>query len=105
MYSSVDFVCNLYLRPRLDGPLVWIAHLLNRTYVTNIRQPTAVQQASKAEAQRELGMYLGKTLNAVYNALAIPDGVLQDGVVATVWLPYQVTRYVPDLCEEQLMSL
>ncbi|KAK8924926.1 hypothetical protein VCV18_005352 [Metarhizium anisopliae] len=86
VYSTLDFLHNIYrINPR-NGPLVWAAHLFTRTYVTNIRYPVSVYKESEVENQRELGTYLGKTLSAVNTALKEPDGAFRDDVLATVWI-------------------
>ncbi|UNI14994.1 hypothetical protein JDV02_001569 [Purpureocillium takamizusanense] len=86
VYSTLDFLNNAYQQNPRDGPLVWAAHLFSRTYVTNIRYPTAVYRSSELETQRELGTYLGKTLSTVAAALKDPKGAFRDDVLATVWI-------------------
>ncbi|OAQ91750.1 N-terminal fungal transcription regulatory domain-containing protein [Purpureocillium lilacinum] len=86
VYSTLDFLNNTYQQNPRDGPLVWAAHLFSRTYVTNIRYPTAIYRSSELETQRELGTYLGKTLSSVAAALKDPKGAFRDDVLATVWI-------------------
>ncbi|KAH6604789.1 zn2-c6 fungal-type dna-binding domain [Trichoderma cornu-damae] len=86
VYSNLDFIRNMYRNCRDDGPLIWAAHLFARTYVTNLRYPTAMYRDAHAETQRELGAYLGKTLSSVSDALKTPEGAQRDDVLATVWL-------------------
>lgn len=38
------------------------------------------------ETDKALGMYMGKTLTAVSEALSKPDGAFRDDVLATVWI-------------------
>lgn len=86
VYSSFDFIQDIYSGCSGDGPLIWAAHLFSRTYVTNLRYPTAINRDAHADTQRELGVYLGKTLNSINKALNTPDGALRDDVLATIWL-------------------
>ncbi|CAM1507114.1 Fc.00g067550.m01.CDS01 [Cosmosporella sp. VM-42] len=86
VYSTLDFVQSMYRKNINNGPLVWAAHLFSRTYVVNLRYPTALCNASVKETERELGGYLGKTLSAVSEALKTPDGAMRDDVLATVWI-------------------
>lgn len=86
VYSTLDFLHNIYRINSRNGPLVWAAHLFTRTYVTNIRYPISIYKESEVENQRELGTYLGKTLSAVNTALKEPDGAFRDDVLATVWI-------------------
>jgi hypothetical protein len=85
VYAPIEFLSDIYSTSVHDGPLVWAAHLFSRTYVTNLRYPTAMCRASYDETQRELGMYLGKTLGAVGAALKKPAGAMRDDILATVW--------------------
>ena len=85
VYAPIEFLSDIYSHSLPDGPLVWAAHLFSRTYVTNLRYPTAMCRASYDETQRELGMYLGKTLGAVGAALKKPAGAMRDDILATVW--------------------
>lgn len=85
-YSTLQFLNNMYSSCPPDGPLMWAAHLFARTYVTNIRYPTAIQHESVAETQRELGHYMAKTLSAVNSALQTSEGAWRDDVLATVWV-------------------
>jgi hypothetical protein len=86
VWGPVEFLGDMYSAYPPDGPLVWAAHLFSRTYVTNLRYPTAMSKESHDETQKELGMYLGKTLGAVGAALMSPDGAKRDDVLATVWI-------------------
>ncbi|KAF4980743.1 hypothetical protein FZEAL_3328 [Fusarium zealandicum] len=86
VYSTLSFLHQTYSKNDLDGPLVWAAHLFSRTYVTNLRYPTAIGNGSVAETEQELGTYLGKTLSSVSAALKTPNGALRDDVLATVWI-------------------
>lgn len=86
VYSTLDFLHNIYRLNARNGPLIWAAHLFSRTYVTNIRHPVSIHKESEPETQRELGTYLGKTLSAVNSALKEPDGPFRDDVLATVWI-------------------
>ncbi|KAH7133658.1 hypothetical protein EDB81DRAFT_762939 [Dactylonectria macrodidyma] len=86
VYSTLDFLHNIYKGNPRDGPLVWAAHLFSRTYVTNLRYSTAVYNDSVQENDRELGTYLGKTLSSVNVALKSPGGAMRDDVLATVWI-------------------
>lgn len=86
VYSNLDFIQDIYSGYSSDGPLVWAAHLFSRTYVTNLRYPTAITRDAHIETQRELGAYLGKTLNSVNAALNTPEGAFRDDVLATIWL-------------------
>lgn len=85
-YSTLQFLNNMYSHCPPDGPLMWAAHLFARTYVTNIRYPTAIQHESLAETKRELGSYMGKTLSAINAALKTNEGIWRDDVLATVWV-------------------
>ena len=86
IYSTLEFLSNLYSIAPTSGPLIWAAHLFTRTYVSNIRYPTSIYRESERENARELATYLGKTLKAVNVALREPDGALRDDVLATVWI-------------------
>ncbi|KAM5356116.1 hypothetical protein ACJ41O_002762 [Fusarium nematophilum] len=86
VYSTLEFLRNTYKKNTLDGPLLWAAHLFSRTYVTNLRYPTAIDNASVSQTEQELGTYLGKTLSSVGAALKSPDGAFRDDVLATVWI-------------------
>ncbi|KID88112.1 C6 finger domain protein [Metarhizium guizhouense ARSEF 977] len=104
VYSTLDFLHNIYrINPR-NGPLVWAAHLFTRTYVTNIRYPVSVYKESEVENQRELGTYLGKTLSAVNTALKEPDGAFRDDVLATVWILANYELLVGSLGRMELLS-
>lgn len=59
---------------------------------------TALSRGSDTETQRELGGYLGKTLNLVSEALKTPEGAQRDDILATVWI---LTNYE---VSETLMS-
>lgn len=106
VWEPVEFLGDLYGTYPPDGPLVWAAHLFSRTYVTNLRYPTAMCRESYDETQRELGMYLGKTLGAVGAALMSPDGAKRDDVLATVWIlaNYEVILSPPLLLRGRLIS-
>lgn len=86
VYSTLDFINTTYQSRIDDGPLVWAAHLFSRTYVTNLRHSAAIHKDSVPETNQELGMYLGKTLKAVNEALRNPAGALRNDVLATVWI-------------------
>ncbi|KAI5466747.1 hypothetical protein BGZ63DRAFT_345517 [Mariannaea sp. PMI_226] len=86
VYSTLEFLHDIYHENNYDGPLVWAAHLFSRTYVTNLKSSTAVHKESVPEAEQEIGTYLGKTLSSVHVALKSPDGALRDDVLATVWI-------------------
>ena len=86
VYSTLDFLSGMYGSCPSDGPLVWAAHLFTRTYVINLRYPTAIHNESVAESHRELGGYMGKTLSAVSAALQTPQGASRDDILATVWI-------------------
>ncbi|KAK5987385.1 hypothetical protein PT974_11512 [Cladobotryum mycophilum] len=86
VYDNLDFIKNIYRDQRDNGPLIWAAHLFSRTYVTNLRNPTARYKGSETETQKELGSYLGKTLSSVSHALTTPEGTKRDDVLATVWI-------------------
>lgn len=100
VYSTIDFVHSTYRRYDRDGPLLWAAHLFSRTYVTNLRQPTALYSESADENKKILGIYMSRTLNAVSHALSSPQGALRDDVLATVWIlaNYEV-RYLDFLLD------
>ncbi|EFY88693.1 hypothetical protein MAC_05311 [Metarhizium acridum CQMa 102] len=104
VYSTLDFLHNIYrINPR-NGPLVWAAHLFTRTYVTNIRYPVSIYRESEVENQRELGTYLGRTLSAVNTALKEPDGAFRDDVLATVWILANYELLVGSLGRMELLS-
>ena len=86
VYQTIDFLHNTFQIQCHDGPLLWAAHLFTRTYVTNLRYPTAISHQSSNEVRDELAMYMNKTLNAVSQILATPQGALRDDVLATVWI-------------------
>ncbi|KAH6898878.1 hypothetical protein B0T10DRAFT_556170 [Thelonectria olida] len=86
VYSTLEFLHDIYRENDNDGPLVWAAHLFSRTYVTNLKHSTAMHKDSGLEAEQEIGKYLGKTLSAVHFALKSPEGALRDDVLATVWI-------------------
>ncbi|KAJ3471025.1 hypothetical protein MRS44_001124 [Fusarium solani] len=86
VYSTLEFLHDTYRKNDVNGPLVWAAHLFSRTYVTNLRYPTAIDNGSITETEKELGTYLGKTLSSVGEALKSPGGALRDDVLATVWI-------------------
>lgn len=86
VYSTLDFLHNIYKEHTENGPLQWAAHLFSRTYVTNVQHSTAMYKSSVSETDRELGTYLGKTLSSVNLALKTPGGAMRDDVLATVWI-------------------
>lgn len=86
VYSTLDFLGSLYKAYPADGPLVWAAHLFSRTYVTNLRFPTATSLAARRACEGELGGYLGKTLSSVSEALSARGGKDRDDVLATIWI-------------------
>ncbi|KAF7562785.1 hypothetical protein G7046_g1359 [Stylonectria norvegica] len=86
VYSTMDFIHNMYQSNTQDGPLLWAAHLFTRTYVTNLRFSSAVPKKVIAENDEELGGYLGKALASVSAALSTPGGAMRDDVLATVWI-------------------
>lgn len=86
VYSSLNVVDNAYRQQLKDGPLLWAAHLFSRTYVTNLRFPTANRRNSVGENQQELRTLLGKTLRAVSLALKTRDGPKRDDILVTVWV-------------------
>lgn len=94
LYSSLGFIHEVYHAYNQDGPLIWVAHLFTRTYITNLQYPTSASTQSRLDTQRELGTYLGKTLSAVAAAIKTPDGAARDDVLATVWIlaNYEVRR-------------
>ncbi|RFU75571.1 zn2-c6 fungal-type dna-binding domain [Trichoderma arundinaceum] len=104
VYSNLDFIKNIYRNCGDDGPLIWAAHLFSRTYVTNLRYPTAMYRDAHQETQRELGAYLGKTLNSVSEALKAPDGAHRDDVLATVWLLTNYELLVGSLSRTETLS-
>lgn len=106
VYSTLQFLGEMYRNCPPDGPLVWAAHLFARTYVTNIRYPTSITNESRAETQRELGTYLGKTLNAVSSALQSREGALRDDTLATVWVlsNYEVNDGALSTCPGDLLA-
>ncbi|KAI6783795.1 uncharacterized protein J7T54_001671 [Emericellopsis cladophorae] len=86
VYSTMGFLSRMLSCYPTEGPLVWAAHLFTRTYVINLRFPTAIHNETLDENRRELGAYMGKTISAVAQALNHPDGVFRDDVLATVWI-------------------
>ncbi|KAJ6779558.1 hypothetical protein PWT90_10530 [Aphanocladium album] len=86
VYSAMDFLCNVYRTQNRSGPLLWSAHIFTRTYIMNVRYPTQVDDGARAETERELAMYMGKTLRAVNRALGQPGGAGRDDILATVWI-------------------
>ncbi|KAG9257827.1 uncharacterized protein F5Z01DRAFT_303366 [Emericellopsis atlantica] len=86
VYSTLGFLRRMLSCYPTEGPLVWAAHLFTRTYVINLRFPTAIHNETMDENRRELGAYMGKTISAVAQALNQPDGVFRDDVLATVWI-------------------
>lgn len=86
VYSTLEFLQNIYKIEQHDGPLMWAAHLFTRTYVVNLRYPTAVSRESNDETRKELAGYMSRTLQAVSHTLSTPRGALRDDVLATVWI-------------------
>lgn len=99
VYSTIEFLHDIYRDTSVDGPLIWAAHLFSRTYVTNLKHSTGMHRESISEAEQEIGKYLGKTLSAVHLALKTPEGAMRDDVLATVWIlsNYEVT-FLIDPC-------
>ncbi|KAM0292874.1 hypothetical protein ACHAQK_003187 [Fusarium lateritium] len=95
VYYTLDFLHEAYRKTGPQGPLVWATHLFARTYITNLRNPTAIDNGSVDQADKELGTYLGKTLSAVGEALKTPSGAMRDDVLATVWI---LTNYEQVRC-------
>ncbi|KAH7010527.1 hypothetical protein EDB80DRAFT_715007 [Ilyonectria destructans] len=104
VYSTLDFLHNIYKGYPCDGPLIWAAHLFSRTYVTNLRYSTAVYKDSVAENDRELGTYLGKTLSSVNVALKTPGGAMRDDVLATVWILTNYEVFMGSINRMELVS-
>lgn len=52
----------------------------------NVKNPTHVDNSVYGKTQRELCMYMGKTLRAINRALSTPDGAKRDDILATVWI-------------------
>ncbi|ODA81908.1 hypothetical protein RJ55_00413 [Drechmeria coniospora] len=104
VYENLDFLSNTYRANPRDGPLVWAAHLFSRTYVTNIRYPTAVGRDSEEETRRELGVYLGRTLRSVAAAIGDEQGAFRDDVLATVWILANYELLVGSLGRMELTS-
>ncbi|RGP59647.1 hypothetical protein FSPOR_11186 [Fusarium sporotrichioides] len=86
VYYTLDFLHDTYKKSGPQGPLLWATHLFARTYITNLRYPTAIDNGSIEQTDKELGTYLGKTLSSVSAALKTPDGPMRDDVLATVWI-------------------
>lgn len=86
IYSSLEFLKEVLHENSFDGPLVWASHLFSRTYVTNIRQPTALSNESATESAQEIGTYMGKTLSAVAAALKTPEGAFRDDILGAIWM-------------------
>lgn len=86
VYSAMDFLRNVYATDSRNGPLLWSAHIFTRTYIMNVRYPTQVNNSVRAQTQRELAMYMGKTLRAINRALSQPDGAKRDDILASVWI-------------------
>ncbi|OAA64927.1 Fungal transcriptional regulatory protein [Cordyceps fumosorosea ARSEF 2679] len=86
VYSTMDFLRAAYATASRGGPLLWAAHVFAGTYVTNVRYPTEVACARRAESRRELAVYMGKALRAVNRALAAPGGACRDDILAAVWV-------------------
>ncbi|KAF4955865.1 hypothetical protein FGADI_4260 [Fusarium gaditjirri] len=86
VYYTLDFLHDTYKKSGPQGPLLWATHLFARTYITNLRYPTAIDNGSVEQTDKELGTYLGKTLSSVGEALKTPEGAMRDDVLATVWI-------------------
>lgn len=86
VYNSIEFLKDVLRENSFDGPLVWATHLFSRTYVTNIRQPTASSNGSTLENSQEIGTYMGKTLSAVSTALKHREGAFRDDIIGAVWM-------------------
>ncbi|KAG9507198.1 hypothetical protein J7337_000747 [Fusarium musae] len=86
VYYTLDFLHDTYKKSGPQGPLLWATHLFARTYITNLRYPTAIDNGSVEQTDKELGTYLGKTLSSVGQALKTPEGAMRDDVLATVWI-------------------
>ncbi|KAF4971072.1 hypothetical protein FSARC_2020 [Fusarium sarcochroum] len=86
VYYTLDFLHDTYKKSGPQGPLLWATHLFARTYITNLRYPTAIHNGSVEQNDKELGTYLGKTLSSVGEALKSPGGAMRDDVLATVWI-------------------
>lgn len=97
VYGQVDFFFNVVSENPHDGPLLWATHLFSRTYVTNLRQPTALSKVSESDNTVELSKYLGRTLSAVASALKTPDGPMRDDIIGAVWMlaNYEVSYSSP----------
>lgn len=52
----------------------------------NVKNPTHVDNSVYGKTQRELCMYMGKTLRAINRALSTPEGAKRDDILATVWI-------------------
>lgn len=85
-FSAMDFLRNVFGKGNRNGPLLWSAHIFTRTYIMNVRYPTEVQNGIREKSQRELSMYMGKTLRAINRALSTPEGARRDDILATVWI-------------------
>lgn len=109
VYYTLDFLHDTYKKSGPQGPLLWATHLFARTYITNLRYPTAIDNGSVQQTDKELGTYLGKTLSAVSEALQTPDGPMRDDVLATVWIltNYEVRKMFgsTSVCALVLMSI
>ncbi|XWW93035.1 hypothetical protein V2A60_000963 [Cordyceps javanica] len=86
VYSTLDFLRDVYATGSRGGPLLWSAHIFTRTYIMNVRYPTHVADGLRGQTQRELAMYMGKTLRAVNRALGAPGDAARDDILATVWV-------------------
>ncbi|KAL6830591.1 hypothetical protein J3E69DRAFT_327265 [Trichoderma sp. SZMC 28015] len=104
VYSNLDFIKDMYRDYTDDGPLIWAAHLFSRTYVTNMQYSTALSRSSDSETQRELGGYLGKTLNLVSEALKTPEGAQRDDILATVWILTNYELLIGSLSRTEVLS-
>lgn len=104
VWSTMSFLSRMYSTYPTDGPLVWVAHLFSRTYVTNLWYPTAITNESVIDTQKELGRYMGMTLSAVSSALKDPEGAMRDDVLATVWVLANYELLVGSLGSAQLVN-
>ncbi|KAL6869133.1 hypothetical protein ACO1O0_000456 [Amphichorda felina] len=104
VYATLEFLSDMYSTCPPDGPLVWAAHLFARTYVINLRHPTAVHNESVTESRCELGGYMGKALSSVSTALKAPEGAFRDDILATVWILSHYELLVGSISEAQAPS-
>ncbi|KAH7326623.1 hypothetical protein B0I35DRAFT_475251 [Stachybotrys elegans] len=104
VYSTLGFLQDVYQVTDSDGPLIWAAHLFSRTYVTNLHYPTSMATESRKMAEKELGMYLGKVLSSVSQALQDPERSIRDDVLVTVWVLANYELLLDSIRREQLRS-